>query len=101
MAQLQAALANLPDGFAAFGESLLRAPGLTADALLIVADALDDGARERRRLFPAGDEETRAMAGIATILRDAAPRFPHPPREPAGTEPGSGWLRRQAPGVRR
>lgn len=86
-AQTQAALADLPDGFAALGESLLAAPGVTADTLLIVADALDAGAAERRSLFPGGDAESAAMARLASILRDAAPRYPHPPREPAWPMP--------------
>lgn len=82
-AQTQAALSNLPDGFAALGETILAAPGLTADTLLILADGMDAGARERRDLFPGGDAESAAMSRLATILRDAAPRYPHPPREPA------------------
>jgi hypothetical protein len=83
IAQLQAALANLPDGFAGFGEALLSAPGLTADTLLMVADAAEAGARELRTLFPGGTLESQALAGLATILRDATPHFPHPPRLPA------------------
>jgi hypothetical protein len=83
IAQLQAALSNLPDGYAGFGESLLASPDLTATVLLIVADALDAGAKERRTLFPGGDPEAAGMSGLASILRDATPHFPHPPRLPA------------------
>ncbi len=82
IAQTQAALANLPDGFGAIGARLLRTPGLTTDALLIVADALDDGATERAEILGTWDAEVRALRALATILRDAAPRFPHPPRVP-------------------
>jgi len=85
VAQTQAALASLPDGFAGLGETILAAQGVTADTLLILADGLDAGARERRELFPGGDPESRAMTALATILRDAAPRYPHPPRLPAAS----------------
>lgn len=82
VAQTQAALANLPDGYAAMGETLLSAPGITADHILRFADALDAGARERS-LCLRGDPEARDMRRLASILRDAAPRYVHPPREPA------------------
>ncbi|MFN6998894.1 MAG: hypothetical protein ACK4ST_02530 [Elioraea tepidiphila] len=92
-AQTQAALADLPDGFAGMGETILAAPGVTADTLLIVADALAAGAAERRALFPGGDAETRAMERLAAILRDAAPRYPHPPRLPASAPEAGGKFR--------
>lgn len=82
IAQTQASLAGLPDGFAAFGCTLLSAEGVTADTVLRVADALRAGAAERRELFPHGDDETRALERLAAILTDAAPRYPHPPRLP-------------------
>jgi hypothetical protein len=82
-AQTQAALAALPDGFAALGETILQSDGVTADTLLIAADALDAGSAERSECLGAWDVEARAMKALATILRDAAPRYPHPPRLPA------------------
>lgn len=82
VAQTQAALLNLPDGYSAIGCTLLAAEGLTADTVLRVADALRAGAKERRELFPHGDDETRAMERLAAILTDAAPRYPHPPKLP-------------------
>lgn len=99
-AQTQAALALLPDGFAGFGETILAAEGLTADTLLIVADALDAGARERRELFPGGDAESAAMTRLATILRDAAPRYPHPPRLPPSPISAEAALRSTLPARR-
>lgn len=99
-AQTQAALASLPDGFAGLGETILAAHGLTADTLLIVADGLDAGARERRDLFPGGDAESAAMTRLATILRDAAPRYPHPPRLPPTPIGAEAAMRSALPGYR-
>ena len=83
LAQTQAALLALPDGFGAIGARLLREAGLTTDALLIVADALDDGAAERAETLGTWDMEVRALRSLATILRDAAPRYAEqPPRLP-------------------
>jgi hypothetical protein len=87
VAQTQAALTSLPDGFAAFGCTLLAAEGVTADTVLRVAEALRAGAAERRELFPHGDDETRAMERLASILTDAAPRYPHPPKLPLSYGP--------------
>lgn len=85
-AQTQAALSRLPDGFAGLGDAILAAPGLTADALLIFATALDVGATERGGTLGQWDTEVVAMASLANILRGACPRFPHPPRLPATPE---------------
>lgn len=88
IAQTQAALASLPDGFDAIGARLLRAPGMSVDALLTVADALDEGATARAETLGAWDAEVRAMQALAKILRDAATveRFPQPPKTPLSAE---------------
>lgn len=95
-AQTAAALSGLPDGFAGFGERLLAAAGLTTDALLEVADALDAGAAERAETLGTWDTEVRAMRALARILRDAAPRYPHPPRLPLTAEEADRSLRDRA-----
>ena len=94
-AQTTAALLALPDGFAALGAGLLREPGLTTDGLLIVADSLDAGAAERADTLGAWDTEVRAMRALASILRDAAPRFPHPPRTPLSATEADASIRRR------
>lgn len=97
LAQIQAALSVLPDGFAALGATVIAAPGLTSDALLIFADGLDRGAAQRRSLFIGGDAESRAMASLATIMRDAASTFAeHPPRVPASADHADAAIRRYA-----
>ena len=100
VAQTQAALSDLPDGFAGMGETLLASPGVTSDHLLVFADALAAGAIERRELFPGDDTESRAMDRLASILRDAAPRYGHPPRLPAMAAQ-TDWMQRRAPGIGR
>jgi len=96
VAQTQAALLALPDGFGAIGARLLREPGLTTDALLIVADAMDDGAAERAETLGAWDAEVRALRTLATILRDAAPRYAErPPRVPLSALEAEASIRRR------
>lgn len=95
IAQTQAALLSLPDGFGAMGACLLQR-GLRSDGLLCVADALDAGAAERSQTLGAWDAEVRAMRALATILRDVAPRYAHPARPPLTAEEAEASIRRRA-----
>lgn len=99
IAQTQAALMALPDGFDVFGARLLRAPGMSVDALLHVAEALVEGADARAETLGTWDVEVRAMRALASILRDAATveRFPQPPKVPlTATEADAATLARCA-----
>ncbi|MBR0653382.1 hypothetical protein GXW78_27275 [Roseomonas terrae] len=83
VAELFARIEDLPMGLSGLARSLLNTPGLTADHVLIWAEAADKGVEELRLLFPTGSFEGEKWTAFAAILRDAAPRFPHPPRLPA------------------
>lgn len=83
MAQLSARIEDLPFGMAGVVRSALNQPGTTADHLLFMADVLDEGRRDVMVVFPSGCAEADHFAVAAAILRDAAPLFPHPPRNPA------------------
>jgi hypothetical protein len=85
IAELQARAEDLPVGYVAFALRLLRAPGLTGADLCFVADAADEQATEWGTLVR-GSEEEAGWRALAAILRDAAPRFPHPPRQPISAE---------------
>lgn len=95
IAQTQAALENLPEGLAVTGITLLSAPGITADSVLTFADALDAGATQQDMVCR-GDHLARDMRRLAAILRDAAPRYPHPPRLPISAEAADASVRRRA-----
>jgi hypothetical protein len=97
-AAITARLEDLPADIAALGRHVLTAPGTTADVLLVVADAADISATELE-LLVRGDFVARHWRSLAAILRDAAPGFPTPPREPA--TPLAGWLSRARPGIGR
>ncbi|GGJ14010.1 hypothetical protein [Neoroseomonas lacus] len=84
IAELQRRIEDLPLGLSAIGRFLLSMPGLTADHLLTWAEACDEAAGELTGLFrPSMDD---GYGALAAILRDAAPRFPHPPRMPLSAE---------------
>jgi len=76
---------DLPEDHAAFVTRLLAAPGLTADDLLRVADAAQEAAEALGGLIR-GDAAERTWRDMAALLRDATPRFPHPPRLPLTAE---------------
>ncbi|MBW6400016.1 hypothetical protein KPL78_19300 [Roseomonas sp. HJA6] len=86
---------DLPADHTAFVTRLLAAPGLTGDALLRVADAAQEAAEALGGLVR-GDAEERVWRDMATLLRDAAPRFPHPPRVPLTAEEADASIRRRA-----
>jgi hypothetical protein len=83
MAQLNARIEDLPFGLAGVIRSALRQDGTTSDHLLCMADHLDEGRRDVLTVFPGGCIEADHFSAAASILRDAAPRYPHPPRLPA------------------
>ena len=84
IAELQRRIEDLPLGLSAIGRFLLSLPGLTADHLLVWAEACDEAAGEMTGLFrPSMDD---GWGALAAILRDATPRFPHPPRTPLSAE---------------
>ena len=82
-AQLNARVEDLPFGMAGLLRGAMRQPGTTADHLLHLADAMDEARREVAEVLPGGCAQSDAFAACASILRDAAPLFPHPPRLPA------------------
>jgi hypothetical protein len=65
----------------------MRQGGTTAAHLLHLADACDEARDELRLIFPAGSTDADMWAAAAEILRDAAPRYPNPPLEPAPAPP--------------
>lgn len=95
VAELQRRIEDLPLGIAAIGRYLLSAPGVTADHLLVWAEACDEAAGEMGTLFRHGPEAD-GWAVLAHILRDATPRFPHPPREPAAAAEADAAILRHA-----
>lgn len=86
---------DLPYGLTAFVSRLLLSPGLTGADLCTVADAADEAARECA-LVARNTTEERGWENLATILRDAAPRFPHPPRVPLTAAEAEASIRRHA-----
>lgn len=96
LATFQARVEDLPLGMAAIGRFLLTRPGITADHLLLWAEACDEAAGEEESLI-CRSPSVRAWERLATILRDAAPLFPHPARTPASAgEDSAAALARQA-----
>lgn len=95
IAELTRRAYNLPDGYTGFVTRLLAAPGVTASDLLRVADAAQEAAEERGGLLR-GDADERAWRETAALLRDAAPRYPHPPRLPATAEEAEAVMRLRA-----
>jgi hypothetical protein len=83
IAQLNARIEDLPFGLAGILRGALNQPGTTADHLLFMADAMDEGRDDVLTVFPDGCAEADNFSAAASILRDAAPRYPHPPRLPA------------------
>lgn len=86
-AQIFARVEDLPLDLGAFARAVLAAPGITAAELLTEADRCDAVAAslraDARHLMAA---EAATWSALATILRDAAPRFPSPPRIPLTAE---------------
>ena len=83
IAQLNARIEDLPFGMAGVVRGALRQGGTTSDHLLYMADTLDEGRRDALVVFPGGCAEADTFAAAASILRDAAPLYPYPPRLPA------------------
>jgi hypothetical protein len=83
IADLNRRIEDLPFGMAGVVRAALRAPGITSDHLLFMADAMDEGRRDAQMVFPTGCAEADHFTAAASILRDAAPLYPHPPRLPA------------------
>lgn len=102
---LFARVENLPYYLAALCRAALNRPGTTGAELLRDADVLDQVAAECRQRDLRGllEPEAQAWADAAAILRDAAPRYPHPPRLPANAEQAmqTAPLQRTAFGQRR
>ncbi len=96
LAELQARIEDLPLGLSAIGRFLLSRPGITADHLLIWAEACDEAAGEDRCVFRRPSADSEGWDALATILRDATPRFPHPPRLPLTAEETDATIRRLA-----
>ena len=90
---------DLPAALGAIARHLFQRPGTTSDHLLIAADSYDAVSVELENLI-AGDPEAVQWRALAGILRDAAPLYPHPPRQPADDQSLAGWLRRAPPGIR-
>ena len=86
IAELQARVEDLPMGLSAIGRFMLSRPGVTADHLLTWAEACDEAAGEEQCLFRHPAAEGEGWDALAGILRDAAPRYPHPPRLPLSDE---------------
>jgi hypothetical protein len=82
-AHLNARIEDLPFGMAGLLRGALNQAGTTAAHLLYLADAMDEARREVAEVFPGGCAQVDHFAAMASILRDAAPLFPHPPRLPA------------------
>lgn len=83
VAQLFARIEDLPFGMAGLIRGAMNQPGTTADHLLHLADAMDEARRDIAAVFPGGCADAEHFAVAASILRDAAPLYPHPPRLPA------------------
>ena len=83
MAGLYARIEDLPLGLAGLIRGALRQGGTTADHLLHLADACDQARKELALVFPTGCADADTWVACAAILRDAAPLYPVPPREPA------------------
>jgi hypothetical protein len=82
--QIFARVEDLPFGMAGLVRGAMNQPGTTSDHLLFLADALDEARRDVAVVFPAGSPDADHFASAASILRDAAPLYPHPPRLPSG-----------------
>lgn len=74
---------DLPLGMAGLVRGALHQPGTTAAHLLHLADACDEARKELTLIFPGNCRDADMWAAAAEILRDAAPRYPTPPRLPA------------------
>lgn len=81
-AQLQARIEDLRFGMAGLLLGALKAPGTTHDELLWLADRMDEARKDIAVVFPGGSPDADTYAAAASILRDAAPLFPHPARLP-------------------
>lgn len=82
-AELNRRIEDLPFGLAGMIRGAINQPGTTADHLLFMADAMDEARRDIAVVYPGGCLQADHFAGMADILRDAAPHFPSPPRLPA------------------
>jgi len=75
---------DLPYSLSAVARSVLNSPGLEAHFLCWLADRLVAAVQEMREYSrPLTDAEAGSIADLADILRDAAPLFPSPPKNPA------------------
>jgi hypothetical protein len=83
MAQLNARIEDLPFGMAGAIRGALQQGGTTSDHLLYMADCMDEGRKDILTVFPGGCAEADHFAAAASILRDGAPLYPHPARNPA------------------
>jgi hypothetical protein len=81
-AQLQRRVEDLPFGMAGLVRGAMKQAGTTSDHLLYLADAMDEARRDIALVFPGGSPDADLFAAAASILRDAAPLYPHPARVP-------------------
>lgn len=90
-AELFARVESLPYALAAFGRWALNGPGVTADALLQFAEGCDQVVAECRMRDVRGilEQDAATWSALAGILRDAAPRYPDPPRRPPAARAGA------------
>ncbi len=98
IAALYRRVVDLPHDLGEFARAMLDAPGVTAAELLAEADRIDKVAKACGEPDVRGilSREARDWSALASILRDAAPRFPSPPRVPLSAEEADASIRRRA-----